>query len=96
MKVKISQDVRGFLRSLAPEPRRQILCDLDLIESGKKQPEPLDEPLENFYKVRSGRYRILCAIQSNTILALFADRRSTVYEVASAAFLEKILHQMRE
>ena len=95
MKVVLSDEVREFLRTLAPEPRRSVLRELDLIESGTKQAEPLEEPLEKFYKVKSGRYRMVCAVDANTFYALFAERRSIIYETATAMFLQDILASMR-
>jgi len=95
MTVKTSDEVRAFLRSLAPEPRRKVLAALDRVEAGAAKIEALEEPLENFYKIKAGQYRVICVVDGNTLFALFADFRSTVYEVASAGLLESILERVR-
>ncbi len=95
MRVKVSEEVRSFLRTLAPVPRRMILRELHKIERSEREPEPLEHPLEGFCKIRAGGYRILCVIEGGTVFALFADRRSIVYEVASAALLENIARRLR-
>jgi len=96
VKVTLSDEVKDFLRGLAPEPRRLVLRALDGVESGRVKLQPLESQLEKFYKIKAGRFRVLCAVEANTVFALFADWRSTVYEVASAALLEKILLEMQD
>ena len=93
MNVHTSDELRAFLRTLAPQQRQAILRELDHVEAGRVRPEALESPLEGLYKVRAGRFRVLCAIDKNRLFALFAERRSIVYEVASAALLEDILRR---
>lgn len=93
MKVHTSDEVRAFLRTLAPQSRRTILRELDKVEAGRIQLVALEPPLERFYKLRAGRFRVLCAIERNKVFALFAERRPVVYEVASAALLDEILRR---
>jgi mRNA-degrading endonuclease RelE of RelBE toxin-antitoxin system len=93
MKVSTSDEVRAFLRTLAPQSRQTILRELDKVEAGHMQPVALEPPLERFYKIRAGRFRVLCAIDRNQLFALFAERRAVVYEVASATLLDEILRR---
>ncbi len=93
MTVHTSEEVRAFLRTLAPESRRTILRELDKVERQEIRPVVLEPPLERFYKVRAGRFRVLCAIERNKLFALFAERRAVVYEVASAVLLDEILRR---
>ena len=95
MNLRVSEEVRDLLRSLAPEPRRRLSLRLDAVEAGKAL-EPLEASLSGFYKVRSGRYRVVCAVRGDTVFALFADEREMVYEVASVALLESILERMQD
>ena len=83
MKVKVSAEVKDYLSSLAPEPKQRLKHALQ-----RTKPEPLDPPLDGFWKIRSARYRVLCYIEKDVLYALFAAERSTVYEVASASLLE--------
>ena len=93
MTVHTSNEVRSFLRTLAPESRQAILRELDKVEGGQIHPVALESPLERFYKIRAGRFRVLCAIEKNKLFALFAERRPVVYEMASAALLDEILRR---
>ena len=93
MKVSTSDELRAFLRTLPPQSRQTSLRELDKVETGNIQPVALEPPLERFYKIRAGRFRVLCAIDRNTLFALFAERRAVVYEVASAALLDDILRR---
>lgn len=94
MRLRLSDEVRDYLHSLAPEPRRELSAALDAVESGKKKLEPLEGRLAGYYKVKERRHRILCAVRANTILAIFAEERSVVYELASLALLEKIVERL--
>jgi mRNA-degrading endonuclease RelE of RelBE toxin-antitoxin system len=66
---------------------------LDKVETGDIRPVALEPPLDRFYKIRAGRFRVLGAIDRNQLFALFAERRAMVYEVASATLLDEILRQ---
>ena len=93
MTVHTSEEVTAFLRTLAPESRRTTLGELDRVERRGTQPVALESPPERFYKICAGRFPVFCAIERNKLLALFAERRAVVYEVASAALLDEILRR---
>jgi mRNA-degrading endonuclease RelE of RelBE toxin-antitoxin system len=95
MNLRVSSEVRDFMRTLAPEQRRLVSRTLRAIESGKARMEALQEPLEPFYKVKAGTFRILCAVQGNTVCALVVERRAVVYDIATAQFLEQLLKATR-
>lgn len=95
MKFLASAEIREFLGTLAPEPRRAVNAALRSIASGQARMEALHEPLERFYKVKSGKFRILCAVENNMVYALFVERRSVVYEIATAQVLEEMLQSLR-
>ena len=93
MTVSTSGEFRAFLRTLPPQLRQTILRELGRVEAGTARPVALEAPLDRFYKIRAGRFRVLCAIQKNKLFTLFAERRAVVYEIASAALLEEILQR---
>lgn len=96
MKVQVSEEVRSFLRTLAPEARRSILAELDKVEAGKARLVALESPLDGFCKVKAGRFRIVCAVRLNNLFALFAERRSVVYELATPELLSRILRGIKD
>ncbi len=93
MRVQLSAQVKLFLSKLAPEPRKMILMELTRLESGQARLHALVDDLDGFYKVRAARYRVVCAVESNTIYALVAEHRSVIYEVVTAELLESILQR---
>lgn len=95
MNTVLSDEVREFLRTLAPTPRKTVSLALDRIEAGTAKMEALQEPLQRFYKVRAGDFRLLCTVDANTAFVLFVERRSVVYEIATADFLQKLLDNIR-
>lgn len=84
-------EVHEYLRKLAPEPRKRILAELDKVQAGKSRLMALEAPLDGYYKVRAGRFRVVCAVRSNTLYALFAERRSVVYELITPDLLARML-----
>jgi len=89
MKVKITleQQPLDFLRSQPPESRKRLRDALHAVESGAASPEPLEDELEGFYKLKAERYRlILQSVASDEgprFRVVFAERRKVVYEMFS-------------
>jgi mRNA-degrading endonuclease RelE of RelBE toxin-antitoxin system len=89
MKVKITleQQPLDFIKRQPPENRKRLPDSLHAIERGAAFPEPLENELEGFYKVKVERYRLI--LQSVTgkegprFRVVFAERRKAVYEMFS-------------
>ena len=87
MKTRVTLDDQplAFINARAPEARRAFRAALRAVERGVRQPEPLEERLEGFYKLKVGSYRlILEALPSAAGPAfhvLFAEKRDVVYVV---------------
>jgi len=89
MKVKITleQQPLEFIKRQPPESRRRLRDSLHAIERGAAFPEPLEDELEGFYKVKVEGYRLI--LQSVTseegprFRVIFAERRKVVYEIFS-------------
>lgn len=95
MKMLLSEEVKKHLRKMAPEPRQKILLALSHVEKGNTPLLALEDDLDGFYKVVIGPYRVICAVESNRIFALFTENRSVVYEIATANFLNEILRRQK-
>lgn len=84
MKVEISDQVLSFIRSCAPEPRNQLRAALRKLEKEQGDIKALEGPLENFYRLRVGSFRIIFryhqSSKTRSIQCIFAERRSIVYE----------------
>jgi mRNA-degrading endonuclease RelE of RelBE toxin-antitoxin system len=85
MRVTIEPQPREFIRRQPPATRQQLREVLHAIERGKIFPEPLDEELEGFYKLRVENCRLILKHESGEKAPLFkvvfAERRSVVYEL---------------
>jgi mRNA-degrading endonuclease RelE of RelBE toxin-antitoxin system len=86
-KVLLEDQVLKFIRRQPPETRRRLRDALHAVENGERFPEPLEDELEGFYKLKVERIRILMqagAGESGPVFkAIFAERRKTVYELFS-------------
>lgn len=86
MRVALSEQVVGFLRSLPPEPRARLRRALRDLAHGRGDVQPLEAPLDGYCRLRVGGYRIVFAYAGKrSIQCVFAERRSVIYEVFADA-----------
>jgi len=85
MRVTIEPQPREFIRRQPPTVRQQLREIIHAIERGEIFPEPLDEELEGFYKVRVENCRLIVqhfAGEAGPFFrVVFIERRSVVYEM---------------
>lgn len=87
IEVIIENQPREFIQRQPPETRKQLRDALHALESGKLFPEPLEDELEGFYKLKVNRHRII--LQSDAgdsgprFKIVFAERRKVVYKLFS-------------
>lgn len=85
MKLTVEPQPRAFIRLQPPAMRRRLREILHALECGKITPEPLDDELNGFYKVKVEGYRLI--VQHATgdegpfFRVVFVERRSVVYEI---------------
>ena len=84
-KVEIDPQVASFLRSLAPEPRKQVRASLRGLEEERGDLKLLEDELSGFSRLRVGHYRIIVQFYSKAgqqvARCVYAERRSVVYEL---------------
>jgi mRNA-degrading endonuclease RelE of RelBE toxin-antitoxin system len=82
MKILASEQVRGWLKALPPEPKRRVRLALrSLVRRGRGDVQPLEAELDGFCRLRVGGYRIVYSEQPGQVLRLeYADLREFVYE----------------
>ena len=91
MRVRLAPQVVEFLRTQAPEPRRQLRRALRGLVREEGDLQPLEEPLQDYWRLRIGPYRVIVRYSSaKTIDCVFAERRGIVYEVFADAMLERL------
>jgi mRNA-degrading endonuclease RelE of RelBE toxin-antitoxin system len=85
MRVTVEPQPREFIRRQPPATRQRLREALRAIERGKMFPEPLDEELEGFYKVRVENCRLIVQHVAGEagpfFRVVFIERRSVVYEM---------------
>ena len=91
MRIKVSDQVAGFIRSLAPEPRRSIRLALKSLAKGHGDVQVLEGPLTSYSRLRVASYRIILFYRSPAeIECVFAEHRSIVYEVFAQELRQKL------
>lgn len=84
VRIDVSTQVADFLRGLAPHPRRLLRAALRDLGEGRGDILALEHPLDGFYRLRVGRYRVIfryATVRGLTVVRCeFAQRRELIYE----------------
>ena len=87
--VNLSSQVVEFFGQLAPEPRKSLRLALRRLEQERGDIKSLEGKLAGFQRLRSGSHRVIFARKVRNgrpeIDCVFAEHRSLVYEVFTAA-----------
>lgn len=81
--MKVSDQVAGTLKSLHPDVRKDIRRALADLDAGQKRDtKKLTKPLEGFWRLRIGKYRVIYRTdaKSGEVIAEFLDTRASVYD----------------
>ena len=87
-KVTVSDQVREYHRTLAPEPRRRVKAAMAGLTEGRGDIKALQGSLEGLSRLRVGEHRIVFRHNEGRIEAFYAAPRSVVYEFLSAHLRE--------
>ncbi len=90
-RVEISGQVRNFVRSRVPDPRRQLRLALRELARERGDVKALEGPLKDFFRLRVRDYRIIFRYSPSgkVIHCIFAERRELIYEL-----FEKLIHSL--
>ncbi len=86
MKVNLSDQVRNYVRRLAPETRGRLRRAIRLLESERGDIKSLEEDLHGYWRLRVRSYRVIFAYRGTKrsgppeIDCIFCGHRSVVYE----------------
>lgn len=76
-----------FIKRQPPASRKRLRDALHAVERGALFPEPLEDELEGFYKLKVARFRLILESAAGKagprFRVVFAERRKTVYEMFS-------------
>jgi mRNA interferase RelE/StbE len=91
MTIKPSAQVAAFLRSLAPEPRRQLRLAIRSLALGRGDVKALEGELAGYWRLRAGSYRVILWQSATVIECVFAERRSIIYEIFAEELRRKLV-----
>jgi mRNA interferase RelE/StbE len=84
MKIELTEQVREFIRTCPPEPRRWLRDALRKLADEKGDIKVLDGELEGYHRLRIRSYRMIFRYDfrknERIIRCDFAEHRSVVYE----------------
>jgi mRNA-degrading endonuclease RelE of RelBE toxin-antitoxin system len=87
IEVLIEEIAAEFIRRQPPETRKRLRAALHGIEQGKSFPEPLEDELDGFYKLKVDNCRLILQSESGPhgprFKVVFAEQRKFVYELFS-------------
>jgi len=87
MKIEVIVEAQplAFIHRQSPDARKSLRAAIHDIERGDSFPDPLDDELEVFYKLRVENCRLILKHESGDKAPLFkvvfAERRSVIYEM---------------
>jgi mRNA interferase RelE/StbE len=81
VKILVSEQIVGRLRTLHPDHRKDIRAALGELAKSKHDVKELEGRLAGFYRRRIARYRIVFRYQDKHVEAIFLEQRSIVYEL---------------
>ena len=85
MKIIIEAQPLEFIRRQPPETRKRLRAALHDLEQRSAFPEPLEDELDGFYKVKVEDCRLILKSEPGDTAPLFkvvfAERRKVVYEM---------------
>jgi mRNA-degrading endonuclease RelE of RelBE toxin-antitoxin system len=92
MKIRLSEQVTAFVRSLAPAPRREVRLALKSMARGQGDVKALEGALMGYSRLRVLSYRIILFYRNPKVIeCVYAERRSIVYEI----FAEELRETLR-
>ena len=93
-RIQVRREVKDFLESLAPAPRRRLKMAIQALENESGDRLALRERLVGYYRLRVGGYRLIFRyLRSRTIECVFAKERSLVYHLFEREMLERLRHE---
>ena len=99
-RVRLGSQVTDFIGKLAPEPKRAVHDALKGIAKGKSDIKLLEGKLCGFYRLRSGRIRVIYQERAvsgeRQICCFYADYRTSVYDVFEQLLTADLIEQFSE
>ena len=99
-RVRLGSQVTDFIGKLAPEPKRALREALKGIAEGKSDIKFLEGKLSGFYRLRSGRIRVIYQERTvggqRQICCFYADYQASVYDVFEQLLTADLIEQLSQ
>jgi mRNA-degrading endonuclease RelE of RelBE toxin-antitoxin system len=99
-KVRVGRQVEGFLKALAPEPRRKLRLAMKDLANDKGDLKLLEGKLSGFWRLRVGNIRVVFEVKAmggtRVIFCFHADYRSIVYMVLEQLLASGLIEELRQ
>ena len=96
-KVEVAPQVKEFVRSLAPVPRRALTLAIKGLSQNAGKRKVLEGKLAGYHRLRVSGYRVIYVEKSQhgarIIFCLFAEHRSVIYELFQELLLKELAKQ---
>ncbi len=93
-KVEVAPQVREFVRSLAPVPRRALTQAIKSLAQDADDRKILEGKLSGYHRLRVAGHRVIYREQLiggvRVFFCIFAERRSVVYELFQQMLLKEL------
>jgi len=100
VRVLIGPQVKNFLGSLAPQPRRNLWKGIKELARDKGDLKQLEGRLAGYWRLRVGRMRVVYEQRSirgeRQLVCFFAQHRATVYQVLEQLLASGLLEELKE
>lgn len=83
--VRISDQVRDYIRQLPPVPEKRLRAGLRGLEELEGDIKDLERQLDGYCRLRVHQFRIILKIHPERVDCSFIERRNIVYELFSAS-----------
>ena len=96
-KVEVAEQVQDFVRSLAPDPRRNLTRAIKAVAQDAGDRKLLEGKLTGYHRLRVAGYRVIYHEHpvggARVVSCIFAERRSVVYELFQQMLLKELAKQ---
>ena len=94
-RVRVSEQVEGFVKSLAPDPRKRLRQAIKDLARDRGDITPLEGKLASYSRMRVAGYRVIFKGRAErgvrVIDCIYAERRALVHEVFLLLLLEQAM-----
>ncbi|MDD5140578.1 MAG: hypothetical protein PHY43_10010 [Verrucomicrobiales bacterium] len=96
-KVEVAPQVKEFIRSLAPAPRRSLTRAIKSLGQNAGDRKILEGRLAGYQRLRVANHRVIYREQfvagARVVFCIFAEHRSVVYKIFQQMLLEELSKQ---